>query len=363
MVRVSTLRGHWGLVVPVLASLIVAALVAAPARAGVANAGIPGAPAGNPLAGLPWGDYTGPGDEVFPTYSASGGAKRRLLGKIALTPRMRWFGSWYPDDTAQQSASDYIAQSTGGGDDVLSQIAIFRAEPWEDEACRRLPTAAEQASYRSWINAFAAGIGSSRVALVLQPDLPFALCVPHHSQLPLRLIAYAARVFAALPHTTLYIDVGAADWPSVRQAVPMLRAAGIAYARGIALNITHYDSTARQIVFGSQVVGALARAGFRNRHVVINTSQNGRPFTFQQYHGNFLFVPACRTRNSRFCLTLGIPPTTDVANRRWGLSSTVRRLAARFVDAYLWIGRPWLNSSNQFLDVPRALAMARTSPF
>jgi endoglucanase len=363
MVRVSTLKGSWGLGIGAAVAFVVAALFAVPARAGVANAGIPGAAAGNPLAGLPWGNYDGPGDEVFPAYRATSGVTHSLLGKIALAPRMRWFGSWYPDDTARESASDYIANSTGGRADVLSQMAIFRVDPWEDDACHRLPTAAAQASYRSWIDSFAAGIGSSRVALVLQPDLPFALCVPHHSRVPLQLVTYAARAFDALPHTTVYIDVGAADWLSVRQAVSLLRTAGIRYARGIALDATHYDSTARQIVYGSQVIGALARAGFRGRHVVVNTAQNGRPFTFQQYHRNFLFVPACRTRASRFCLTLGIPPTTDVANRRWGLSRAVRRLAARVVDAYLWLGRPWLDSTNQHVDVARALAMARTSPF
>jgi endoglucanase len=363
MLRMSTFRGFWRLGLAGLAALLVAALGAGSARAGVANAGLPGAPASNPLAGLPWGNYDGPGDEVFPTYRGTSGETQRLLGKIALQPRMRWFGSWYPDDTARESVAEYIATSSRGRADVLSQMAVFRVEPWEDDACRRLPTAAEQASYRSWVDDFAAGIGSSRVALVLQPDLPFALCVPHHSQVPLKLVAYAARVFGKLPHTTMYIDVGAADWPSIRQAVSMLRAAGIRYARGIALNITHYDSTARQIAFGSQVVSALARAGYRGRHVVINTAQNGHPFTFQQYHGNFLFVPPCRSRSSRHCLSVGIPPTTDVASRRWGLSRSARRLAARVVDAYLWIGRPWLDSSSQHLDVGRALALVRTSPF
>jgi endoglucanase len=344
-------------------AVLAASFATVAAQAGVANAGIPGAPAGNPLARLPWGTYDGPTDEVFPTYRATGGETHRLLGMIALRPRMRWFGFWYPEDTARQSASDYIADSTRGRDGVLSQIAIFRVDPWEDDACHRLPTAAQQASYRRWIDDFAAGIGSSRVALVLQPDLPFALCIPHRSPMPLLLVAYAARKFAALPHTTVYIDSGAADWPTVGQAVWMLRAAGIRYARGFALNATHYDSTQRQIAFGARLVGALAHAGYPHRHFVINTSQNGHPFTFQQYHGNFLFVAACGTRASGRCLSLGIPPTTDVANRRWGLSPMARRTAARLVDAYLWVGRPWLDSQNQYLDLARALALARTTPF
>ena len=62
-------------------------------------------------------------------------------------------------------------------------------------------------------------------------------------------------------------------------------------------------------------------------------------------------------------MTLGIPPTTDVANRRWQLPASVRRLAARYEDADLWIGRPWLYNQNDPFELARSLALARTSPF
>jgi hypothetical protein len=62
-------------------------------------------------------------------------------------------------------------------------------------------------------------------------------------------------------------------------------------------------------------------------------------------------------------VTLGIPPTTDVSNRRWGLSPTARRLAGSLVDAYLWIGRPWLYMQNDPFDLQRTLALAATTPF
>ena len=87
----------------------------APAWAGVANAGVPGAPAANPTAGLPWGNYTGSLDEVFPAYNAAGGLRKRLLGLIALRPLVRWFGSWYPDATAESVARDYIDNDSAGG--------------------------------------------------------------------------------------------------------------------------------------------------------------------------------------------------------------------------------------------------------
>ena len=345
-------------------SVIAPALGAGPAQAGVANAGLPGAPATNPLAGMPWGNYTGPLDEVFPAYDQAQGEEKTLLGLIALRPRMRWFGAWYSDEEAQATASDYIANVTGGEDSVLTQMAVFRLVPWEYAACRRLPTAAEQASYRQWIDSLAAGIGSARVALVLQPDLPFSSCVPHHSPLPLQLVAYAARAFSALHHTTVYIDAGASDWAGVRQASAMLLMAGVRYTRGFALGATHYDSTAREIAFGAKLVAALRRAGAGGMHFVINTAQNGRPFTHQQYRGaNYDNAAACRTRASVRCVTLGIPPTTDVASPRWGLSPALRSAAARLVDAYLWIGRPWLENQSDPFELSRSLALAATTPF
>ena len=347
-----------------LAVALAAAALAGPASAGVANAGLVGPGQPDPIAGLPWGNYSGPLDEVFPAYRSAAGRDRSLLGLIALRPRMRWFGAWYPDAQARQTIAQYIANVTGGDPDVLAQAAVFRLVPWEHAACGRLPSAAQQASYRTWIRAFAAGIGDSRVALVLQPDLPVALCVPHHSQLPLRMVAFATRVFSARPHTTVYIDAGAADWPTVSQAAALLRGADVADARGFALNATHYDATANEIRFGARVVRALAAAGIPGRHFVINTAANGRPFTFQQYHGpDFDNAAPCATRASTRCVTLGIPPTWQVTSARWGLPPAVRALAGRLVDGYLWIGRPWLVDQNDPFDLQRSLQLAATTPF
>jgi endoglucanase len=335
------------------------------AQAGPANSGLAGASHTNPLAGMPWGNYTGGQDEIFPYFWGAQGSERQMLAKVALRPRMRWFGSWYPDDRAYETARDYVANATQGDSRRLAQIAVFRLVPWEHEACGRLPTGGEQASYKHWIDAFAAGIGSSRVALVLQPDLPFAMCVPHHSPLPLQLVSYAAQRFSSLPHTSVYIDAGAGDWANVPEAASMLRGAGVRYTRGFALNATHYDTTENEIRFGAGLTRALGAMGIRNRHFVINTSSNGHGFTFQQYNDPATFDNAtvCRSRTQRRCASLGIPPTTDVANPRWGLSAFARRIARQSVDAYLWIGRPWLYNQNDPFVMPRTMQLAATSPF
>ena len=63
------------------------------------------------------------------------------------------------------------------------------------------------------------------------------------------------------------------------------------------------------------------------------------------------------------CVTLGIPPTTDVTNARWGLSATNKSRAAAHVDAFMWFGRPWLYMQADPYVKSRALALARTTPW
>ena len=41
----------------------------------------------------------------------------------------------------------------------------------------------------------------------------------------------------------------------------------------------------------------------------------------------------CRARASRLCVTFGIPPTTSVADPRWGLPAKERSAAARYCMA------------------------------
>jgi endoglucanase len=329
----------------VLVAMVALLAGAAPAWAGTANGGLGRASGSNPLAGLSWGVYQGPIDGVWPAYASASGADRRLLGQIALQPRAVWDGFWdgNPTATARESVSD----STQGDPDVLTQVAIFRLNPWE--SCSGSWSAAAQAGYRAWIRGYAAGLGSARVALILQPDMPFALCVS--SAVPEQLVSYAASVFDSLPHTTVYIDAGSYAWYQPVQIARMLERSGIWHSRGFALNVTQYGSTAQELDWGAQINRALAAAGARDKHFVINTDENGTPYLAGQIPGGGAmsnYTPRCSQPGQRLCQRLGIPPTTDVANRRWGLSGADRRIATAQVDAYLWLGRPWMVNAGPF---------------
>ena len=326
-----------------LVTIVAALTLAAPAWAGTANGGLVKHSHGNPLAGMKWGVYQGPIDSVWPAYAASHGHNRQLLAKIALQPRTVWDGFW--DGNPRATAQASIQDSTQGNPDLLTQVAIFRLNPWE--TCSG--SAAHQAGYESWVRSYAAGIGSARVALILQPDMPFSVCIP--SAVPEQMVAYAAKVFNALPHTTVYIDAGAYQWYKPATMAAMLERAGIWQARGFALNVTQYGSTSDELQWGAAINRALAAAGARDKHFVINTDENGTPYLAGQIPGGggaSNYTPRCSSPGQQLCQRLGIPPTTDVTSPRWHLSPADRQIAGSEVDAYMWIGRPWMINAGPF---------------
>lgn len=342
-------------------------------RVATSSSALPRAADTDPFRGHVWANYQGPQDMVWAPYQHATGTQKQVLGYLALKPKAKWFGAWIPDSRIAASVHSYITNAQAGNPQALVQMTVFRMVPWEHEACTRLPTSAEQASYKRWINRFAAAVGTTPAAIVLQPDGPFALCAPSGSTLPSRLVAYAARVLSAQPHTSVYVETGAADWPhagsqgGVDAAVRLLVRGGIRYARGFALNSTHFDALTDEIARAAAIATALDAKGFPGRKAVINTSSNGHPYEYGRYTGadpdNPQVCPSRTSPASRTCITLGVPPTAHVADARWHLPAASALSAKRYVDAYLWVGRPWLYRSSQPFVMRRALALVHSTPW
>ncbi len=352
----------------VLASVVGLVLLAAPAQAEGTGPN-PADPANpdNPLAGREWGTYRGNSDPAWPPYDDATGETKQQLARIALTPKAKFFGSWISDDAIRGKVNDYIENASGGDPDVLVQLTLFRMVPWGREACRREPTEAEQLSYRRYVRRFAAAIGDQPAAVVVQPDGPFARCAPVYREL----LGRAVKQLEEQPNTSAYLEMGSADWfrDDIRDPVRTLLQEGIENARGFALNTSHFDSVARQVRFGSRIVDALAERGVPDVHFVIDTSDNGRPFTGEWWHDThgddvpLAKSQACQSLAERRCVTLGPEPTTQVAHESWGLGDTARALAAEHVDGYLWVSRPWLHEQSGPFDLERALDIVATAPY
>lgn len=342
-----------------IVSALAALALPAGAFAGAANGGLPGAPS-NPIAGVPWGTYkTDSSDPSLDPPSAYYNTARNArdrgdFAKLLAVPRFRWFGAWVPTFDqgtkwgARKTATKYIEAVQQGDRSVAVGIGVFRLQPFERAACSRLPTQSEIADYKRWIQEFAAGIGDSRVILLLQPDMPFTICLPRNSRIDLKLISWTAQQFNALPHTTVYIDAGASDWLRPTQAASMLKRAGVGHVRGFALNLTHYDSTPRSVAYGRQIVRWLSSHGVKGVHFTVSTAMNGRPFISYKHKRTFKLGTECKSRSDRVCVTLGQQPTTQTATP--------------LCDGYLWFGRPWIDNAFR-RSYDELLKVIRTSPF
>jgi endoglucanase len=319
----------------------------------------------NPLAGQEWGVYLGLQDPAMNGWTKLGAADRERLAPIAFIHKAKFFGGWVADAQARQKTREYIEDAQAGDPSKLTILTLFRMFPWEGEArvTDRLPTPAEQASYRAYVTGMAAGIGNDKVAVVLQPDGYFAKkAYDSHLKklgrkkalLPARMLAWTAKTLSQQPRTTVYVDMGSEDWArgDVAPVAKFLKLSGVQYARGFSLNVSHKNYLDREILFAKKVSDALAKMGIKGKHAVLDTSDNGQPF-----HGSEINpqgshtphytqpgeIPPCKTKaQDTPCTALGIPPTTDVDNPRWGLSKSVAQTAAEYVDAYLWVSRPWL---------------------
>ena len=355
----------------VLGTLLVAlALAAWPAGADPLN------PA-NPLQdGRPWqwsAITTRANPELLNYRAETDPARKAQLARIALTPRVRWFANCGSCnvDRVRQSVASYVADARRNHPDGVVQLAIFGLWPDGEVVNGRRPAMSwSMTRYQAWIRQIALGIGDARAVLVLEPDL--AISANHGADgrtMPdpspgtrMRMAAWAARYLATtLRNETLYLDAGSADWLYVDEAVRLLRASGIQYTRGFALGATHYDSVAANVAFAAKVSQALARTGISGKRAIIDTADNGTPFTWAQWNarwgdrfrstGNEYYqfdnTPTCGSPTEQVCQTIGHRPSRsplDTEAAKLGLGTdhpTLRRQARVYVDGYLWFGRGW----------------------
>lgn len=318
----------------------------------------------NPVRGT-WGVYKGRADGAYPAYRAASGTRKKLLAEVALRPRVRWYGLWVKrGEIADRIRSD-IRQMQHGDRSVVAPIAVFRQFHLGGNRIDAPMRRADRRAYRRWIDQAARGIGGSRVLLILEPDLPRVFS-GWRPAVRMKLVRYAARVFGSLPRTATYLDAGAVDWRTVSDATSLMKRTGVEHVRGFVVGGTHYTGPSSNIRYGNRVRRALARAGIPGRHFVVDTADNGRPFTglwYKAHHpdGDFNNAEVCHDRDQRHCVALGIPPTDNVTADRWGFSDRVTRIARRHVDGFVWEGRPWLDRTKQRLALHRTLAIARYS--
>ena len=237
-------------------------------------------------------------------------AAAEAIEAIARQPQADWFGDWNP---TAQLASDVAARidviQRAGAYPVLVAYHI----PKRDCNSYSGGGASSSDSYRAWIDALKAGIGTRAVAVILEPDaLGQLTCLTAtDQQTRLALIKYAAQRLASGGNVAVYIDAGHSDWVPAAAMADRLSKAGVVYARGFSLDVSNFGTTADQIAYGRKIAPTIGWKRF-----VIDTSRNG-------------LGPAT-----------GIDePWCNPPGRALGASPTAATGDA-LVDAFLWIKHP-----------------------
>jgi len=196
------------------------------------------------------------------------------LGVMEATPQAVWFTSGTP---AQVQAA---VRKTTNEAALTNTVPILVAYdiPYRDCGGLSAGGALDTPSYEAWIDAFAAGIGNRRAAVILEPDslglIPYATNIdgsadgsctstdPNATEANrYAQITYAVSSLAShAPATSIYLDGTHSAWLNVGEASGRLFKAGVQRAQGFFINLSNYQLSPNLVQFGTWISECLAYA-------------------------------------------------------------------------------------------------------
>jgi endoglucanase len=230
------------------------------------------------------------------------------LDKIAGQSQADWIGDWVGTSEVAASVDRRVDTITAAG--ALPVLVVY-AIPGRDCGGYSAGGVGTPEGYQAWVREFAKGLGGRRAAVVLEPDsLALINCLSAEmQQTRLSLLADAVAVLTT-GGAQVYLDAGHSAWVPADTMAGRLSAAGVAGARGFALNVSNFRLTSDEVGYGRDLSQRLGGKSF-----VIDTSRNG-------------LGPASGT--DAWC---------NPSGRGLGVRPNVATSHAE-VDAYLWVKRP-----------------------
>ncbi|MET7322122.1 glycoside hydrolase family 6 protein [Streptomyces sp. NPDC005549] len=260
--------------------------------------------------------YRHPESQVLDWVRAHPGDPRQdvIASRIAGHPAAVWFTDPAPATLTSRVRAVTAAGAARGRVPVLVPYAI----PDRDCGGHSEGGAPDLDAYDTWIDRFAAGLGSGEVIVVLEPDsVAQSACLSAAERADrFASLARAGRVMKdADPRARVYFDAGHSGWHAPAEQAAWLKQAGAASADssdGVFSNVSNFHATADEVAYDRAVLDALG--GPESLGAVIDTSRNGN----------------------------GAPPDgewCDPAGRRLGRPPTLTTGMGR-IDAYLWVKLP-----------------------
>ncbi|MFJ4788123.1 glycoside hydrolase family 6 protein [Streptomyces sp. NPDC088794] len=287
-----------------------------PKKAGPSPSSSPKRSKKQPAAPAAEGLYRYPDSQILDWVRANPSDPRTpvIESRIADRPAAVWFAEYAPDTIAARVRA--VTSGAAGQDRV--PVVVPYAIPDRDCGGASQGGAPDLDAYDAWIDAFARGLGSAEVIVVLEPDsIAQADCLGAGQRADrFASLARAGRVLkAADPRARVYFDAGHSGWNPAGKQAELLRQAGAASTAssdGVFSNVSNFHTTSNEIAYDRQVLAALG--GPASLGAVIDTSRNGNG------------APA----DGEWC---------DPAGRKIGRTPTLGTGEAR-IDAYLWVKLP-----------------------
>jgi endoglucanase len=257
--------------------------------------------------------YVSPNSKVMQWDAANPGDPREpaIAGDIASQPQAIWFSTWDPATvTSDVQAVTQPAAAAG-----QTPVLVIYEIPNRDCGGASAGGAPDLSSYATYIQNFAAGLGTGQVVIILEPDsLALQTCLsPADASARDAAIASATTALkSADPGAKVYLDAGHSNWNSDTQQASVLQQAGVTRADGIFSNVSNFMTTSGELTYDKQILADLGNPA--NAHIVIDTSRNG--------NGPAPGDPWCDPDGR----ALGQHPTADTGDPQ--------------VDAYLWVKPP-----------------------
>lgn len=250
----------------------------------------------------PYQPVSAPSPLGKPLYVSPANAQAGRPAQIASQPVGTWFGGWTPNVTG--AAHSLVTGATSKGS--LAVIVAYNI-PARDCGSYSAGGAGSSVAYRAWIRALAAGIGKRQAIVILEPDALAQINCLNASDQANRYadLADAVSVLASQTKASVYLDAGHSAWVDAGTMASRLQKANVAQARGFALNVSNFQTTASNVAYGNGLAARISKS------FVIDTSRNGLG-----PNGEW-----CNPRGR----ALGAAPTTSVGGS---------------TDAYLWVKQP-----------------------
>jgi len=240
--------------------------------------------------------------------SARKSSAKKKLYQIASTSTAIWLGGYSTDGGLVDKALDAAAKKKRTPQFVLYGI------PYRDCGSYSAGGLNSVSQYKAWVDTIKRATAGRKAVFIVEPDAIGMSCLSAARKADRFAMLKYAMSRLQTSNTWTYLHAGSAGLDP-QFAATQLRKAGVLKGRGFAVNVSSFDTPAKELAYGKSINRALGV----QKHFVIDTSRAGAG----KYTGSNGGAPRWCNPPGR---ALGHRPTIYTPDK--------------IVDAYLWIKIP-----------------------